>query len=153
MLSDQRPPPFKGQCPDRGGTFYEGASLQNSSKHPPVLRIAGLDKSLLPEDCIRPKAQGKVVTSAKKWDIIVGGKFGFGEDLLKEWKRHLVVLPLNQSSKEYQIERQGGRSTKESPDLLHLGKHLGGHQPLAFQELPLALLQLKLGQEGEDRRR
>ena len=101
MLSDQRPPPFKGQCPDRGGTFYEGASLQNSSKHPPVLRIAGLGKSLLPEDGVRPKAQGKMVSSAKEWDMIVGGKFGFGEDLLKKWKRQLVVLTLNQRGKEY----------------------------------------------------
>ena len=79
----------------------KGLPLQKSSKHPPVLRIAGLGKSLLPEDCIRPKAQGKVVTSAKEWDMIVGGKFGFGEDLLKKWKRQLVVLTLNQRGKEY----------------------------------------------------
>ena len=75
--------------------------LKKVSKHPPVLRIAGLGKSLLPENCVQPKAQGKMVSSAKEWDMIVGGEFGFGEDLLKEWKRQLVVLPLDQRGKEY----------------------------------------------------
>ena len=79
----------------------KGLSLRKSSNHPPVLRIAGLGKSLLPENCVQPKAQGKMVSSAKEWDMIVGGEFGFGEDLLKEWKRQLVVLTLNQRGKEY----------------------------------------------------
>ena len=79
----------------------KGLPLQKSFKHPPVLHIAGLGKSLLPEDGVRPKAQGNVVSSAKEWDMIVGGKFGFGEDLLKKWKRQLVVLTLNQRGKEY----------------------------------------------------
>ena len=42
-----------------------------------------------------------MVSSAKEWDMIVGGEFGFGEDLLKEWKRQPVVLPLDQRGKEY----------------------------------------------------
>ena len=44
--------------------------------------------------------------------MVVGGKVGVGQDLLKVGQRHLMVGPLHQRGKQNQVERHGWCDTK-----------------------------------------